>query len=115
MRIIGGPTVSAEILTVRIESAPVDGAEEPELWAAITEDGLSMDVRSGENGGRRLRHGAVVRALQMVTRLGSSGTAEARFRIGKDWSRERLRVVAFVQDRRTRRVLGATAAPVSTR
>jgi len=114
IRIIGGPTFSAEILTVRIESAPVDGgAEESELWAAITEDGLSTDVRSGENGGRRLRHGAVVRALQMVTRLGSTGTAEARFRIGKDWSRERLRVVAFVQDSTTRRVLGATAAPAS--
>jgi hypothetical protein len=108
-------TLSGDILNVRIESAPFDGgAEEPELWAAITEDGLSTDAFGGENRGRRLRHGAVVRVLQMVGRLGASGgTAEARFRIGKDWSRERLRVVAFVQDRTTRRVLGAGATPFS--
>src|SRR5262249_30083640 len=103
-----------DTLNVRIESTPFDGgAEEPELWAAITEDGLSTDVLGGENRGRRLRHGAVVRALQMVGRLGPSGAAEARFRIGKDWSRDRLRVVAFVQERTNRRVLGAGATPFS--
>ena len=115
VRITGGPrTLSDDILTVRIESGPLAAdASMPELWVAITEDGLTTDVHAGENGGRKLRHGAVVRALQKIGRLDPSSAAEARLRVGKDWMRERLRVVAFVQERASHRILGATAEPLS--
>jgi hypothetical protein len=115
VRITGTPDkLSGDVLTIRIESAPFDGdASTPELWVGITEDGLSTDVRGGENGGRKLRHGAVVRALERIGRFDPGSAADAQFRIGPDWVRERLRVVAFVQERASHRILGATVAPFS--
>ena len=107
--------LSGDFLTVRIESGPYDGdAGAPELWVAITEDGLATDVLRGENGGRKLRHGAVVRSLQRVGIPDASFVAEARVRIGEAWVREQIRIVAFVQDRTSHRVLGAGATPLHT-
>ena len=115
VRITGVPrALSDDVLTVRIESGPLTAdAGTPELWVAITEDGLTTDVQAGENGGRKLRHGAVVRALQKIGRLDPSSAAEAHVRVGKDWMRERLRVVAFVQERASHRILGATVERLS--
>ena len=114
IRISGTPgALSGDLLTVRIESGPYDGdAGAPELWVAITEDGLATDVLGGENGGRKLRHGAVVRSLQRVGIRDTSFAADARVRIGEVWVREQLRIVAFVQDRTSHRVLGAGATPL---
>jgi hypothetical protein len=59
LRITGTHNSSAgDIFTVRIDSGPYDGdTRAPELWLAITEDGLSTDVLGGENGSRKLRLG----------------------------------------------------------
>jgi hypothetical protein len=94
---------------VTIESLPEsDRAEQPEVVVAIVEDGLRSDVKRGENAGKVLTHAAVVRSM---TALGpaSGGSAKTRVKLSPDWNRERLKVVAFVQERRSRRVL-ATAA-----
>lgn len=69
-----------------------------ELVVALIEDGLDVRVERGENAGRSLRHGAVVRALTVA---GADGVA--RFPPGT----RATRAVAFAQDGRTRRVLGA--------
>ena len=101
---------SEGLVTVRIESGPLGGdVNSPELWVAITEDGLTTDVQAGENGGRRLRHGAVVRALQKIGRLVPGSPTEARLRIDKDWTVKRLRIVAFVQERSSHRIVGLAA------
>jgi hypothetical protein len=113
IRISGTPGALSDLLTVRIQSGPYDGdAGAPELWVAITEDGLATDVLGGENGGRKLRHGAVVRSLQKVGIRDARLAADARVRIGEAWVREQLRIVAFVQDRTSHRVLGAGATPL---
>jgi hypothetical protein len=116
VRISGTPgALSGDLFTVRIESGPYDGdAGAPELWVAITEDGLATDVLAGENGGRKLRHAAVVRSLQKVGIQGPSFAADARVRIDKAWVREQIRIVAFVQDGTSHRVLGAGATPLRT-
>jgi len=56
-------------------------------------------VRRGENAGRKLAHGAVVRRLERVP---SSG--ELRVRLEPGW--KNLSVVAFSQDPRTGRITG---------
>ena len=81
-----------------------------DVFLAVTEDGLVTQVQRGENGGRQLRHSAVVRALTRVGTIpaGSkpwSATASAPF--SSDWNPGRLRVVAFAQDHTTRKILGA--------
>jgi hypothetical protein len=107
-------TVPDDTIRVRVAVGTVDGApNQSELWVAITEDGLSTDVKGGENGGRRVLHGAIVRALQRVGSLDRRFAAETEVRISKDWTRERLRIVAFVQERGSHRVLGAATTSLA--
>jgi len=78
----------------------VDGASEGDgqVLLAITEDGLSTEVRNGENGGRTLRHSGVVRELREIGSLRQgqfSATVKAVHH--PDWKSENLRAVVFVQ------------------
>ncbi len=78
----------------------VSGTEEKDgkILLAITEDGLSTQVGSGENGGHTLRHSGVVRELREIGSLRhgqfSSAVKAARH---SDWKTENLRAVVFVQ------------------
>jgi hypothetical protein len=81
----------------------------------ITEDDLSSNVTRGENAGDQLVHRAVVRDFQVLGRLDSTGSFDAapEVTLPKNWKRENLRAVAFVQDRSTRDVLGASILRLS--
>lgn len=84
---------------------------------ALTEDGLSSDVRRGENAGRRLEHARVVRSLNRIGVLASDPTSkpvrlEAGMEIQPDWNRSQLFVLAFVQRHRDHRIIGAAEAPL---
>jgi hypothetical protein len=82
-----------------------------DLLVAVTEDGLTSNVRAGENSGRALVHAAVVRRLTTVGEAtGEQATARTNVLLGREWQRERLKIVAFVQERSSRRVLGAAVA-----
>jgi len=76
----------------------------------VVEDGLVSKVERGENAGRTLAHTAVVRALQRVGTV-AAGAAQwsAEVPVPSNDSWKEPRVVAFVQDVRTRRVLAAGA------
>ena len=90
--------------------------DQPDVWLAVTETGLHTAVKGGENSGVDLHHAAVVRKLQ---RLGSatpkSGAAaggmpvfsSVKVSLDSGWKRENLRVVAFVQERHSLRIIGA--------
>ena len=84
-----------------------------EVMLAVTEDNLATKVGAGENGGRELHHWAVVRELRSIGRL-HDGSFESAvpLKLKKDWKREDLRVVVFVQDPATGRIDGAATAPV---
>ncbi len=69
-------------------------------WVAITEAQVVSHVSHGENGGRTLQHVGVVRSLTKVSQ------GEAHIRLDKSWG-EDLRVVTFVQDERSGRILQA--------
>jgi hypothetical protein len=85
--------------------------KDAELVFAVTEDRLVIDVKRGENAKRTLRHSGVVRWLKSAGEIGSS-PATATVMLASDWRRENLRVVAFVQSRKNRRVVAAAfAAP----
>ena len=101
-------------LQVRVENLPLlfNGGT-VEVLLAITEDGLRSSVLRGENGGRLLKHTAVVRRLNVIGRIASQEnrtfTANPTTNLASGWRRENLRAVVFVQDRESRRVLGAAA------
>ena len=98
------------------EGTSLTGAAD--VFLAVTEDGLVTKVQRGENGGRLLRHSAVVRSL---TRVGTVPTgsepwsATSTLRLSSDWNLDRSRIVAFAQDQATRKILGAAAVNVTAK
>jgi len=78
-----------------------------ELWFAITEDNLVVDVKRGENANRTLRHSGVVRILQSAGVIDSNvpGIKGTTLKLDPQWRREHVRVVAFVQSRRNQKII----------
>jgi len=102
-------------LSLSVEKRPkLSDGDSAEVLLAITEGGLASDVSSGENSGRKLKHAGVVRRL---TKLGevSAGTfsADTDVTFGEGWRRENLRAVVFIQERASRRVIGASSLKLS--
>lgn len=100
-------SVGADKILVRIKA---ENSAPGEVMLAITEDNLASKVHAGENDGRELRHAAVVRQLQPLGRL-RDGSFEAGLplKIQKDWKRQDLRVVVFVQEPQSGKIKGAAA------
>lgn len=101
-------------LTVSIEALNSKPREAADVLLAMTESGLSSSVSRGENAGRRLTHTAVVRKLINVGVLETGKTLTRTISIETDsaWKSENLRAVVFVQERDSRRVLGAASTQV---
>ena len=84
-----------------------------EVMLAFTEDNLGSKVGAGENNGRELRHSAVVRELRSLGPLrNDSFQAEVPLKIKKDWKRNDLRAVVFVQESRSGAIDGAASLPL---
>ncbi len=87
-----------------------------DLVVAVTEDNLVSRVSRGENRGRVLSHGSVVRSLTTVARLDATDTSSADARlitVDAGWALRSLRIVGFVQEQGSRRILGAGSATVA--
>jgi len=106
-----GATVDSANLAISISDLQSAWTgDSAEVLLAITESGLRSSVSRGENAGRSLHHTAVVRALSSLGNIDSqskSFSAEPVVRIEEKWKRENLKAVVFVQERASRRVLGA--------
>lgn len=105
-------TVSADnLLTLEAVTTTHAGDDSAALYLAIAENGLQTQVKAGENQGATLAHDHVVREWLGPFRL-HDGTAQVRreFRLPAAWQRERLEIVAFVEDERTGAVLQALLA-----
>jgi hypothetical protein len=87
------------------------GGDAPEVWMAITEAKLHSDVRGGENSGQDLHHASVVRKLKKIERAKITGensfSSEERVKFDRGWKRENIRVVVFVQEKKSKKILGA--------
>lgn len=70
------------------------------VMLAISEDNLSTHVGGGENGGRELRHAAVVRDLRQIGKLVNGnfeGQISGKKPLPKDWKPQDVHYVVFVQ------------------
>lgn len=83
-----------------------------EVWLAITETGLHSAVTRGENAGENLHHAAVVRVMHKLGEAKGDGeisfAGDANVSLQKEWKRENLKAVVIVQEKKSRRILGAT-------
>jgi hypothetical protein len=106
--------------TVRLEiGAKVLRAERGGDWnvmVAVFEDDLVTAVPRGENAGRSLQNGHVVRSLteafSLPAREGAEGSQKLDVEIGQGWQRNKLGVAVFLQDPTTMRILGAAVRKV---
>lgn len=108
LAVSGGSELAAQIdVTVPSEISTVHGMD---VMAAVVERNLSTKVQRGENGGRLLKHGAVVRTLVSTGAIKPGERTFSRrmtFHADSAWKRPDLQVVAFVQDHKTKVVAGA--------
>jgi hypothetical protein len=103
-------------LTITAARLPIGRGERADLLVAVTEDRLQSDVKRGENHGRVLKHAAVVRSLHPVGEpIAGDAGAETVVALDDSWERSRLRIVAFVQERRSRAILASASIPVPPR
>lgn len=77
---------------------------------AITEDGLETHVGGGENGGRVLRHSAVVRGFRRIGQL-SNGSFEAVVPVNPQsgWSLQNLHAAVIIQNISSYKIEGAAS------
>jgi hypothetical protein len=84
-----------------------------DVWLAVTEKGLHNNVKAGENAGSDLHHAPVLRSLRKIGT--ADRTKDSAFSgvqsvsLNAKWKLENLRLVVFVQERKTRHILGAAA------
>jgi hypothetical protein len=100
-------------VAVDVRDLPALGrGDRADVVVAITEEGLRSNVTRGENHGRLLAHAAVVRQLIVIGEAASDRPSllRAEIPIGADWQRDRVSVVAFVQERRGRAILASAIA-----
>lgn len=113
-------TAAIELTPARQADGSIEGrasavvSEAPKhltLVVALTQDGITSKPNAGENKGETLAQNFVVRD---VAEFRGTGTIAGSFRFTPkaNWQPERTRVVAFVHDPRSGRVLQALAAPV---
>ena len=109
---VGISLTGYDSLSFRIDNLPA-GTRGADILLAVTESDIESAVERGENKGRRLRHSAVVRSLTSLGRFDAKKdnaySAEARLNLNPQWNRRNLRLVLFVQDRTSLRILGAAS------
>jgi hypothetical protein len=84
--------------------------EHADVVVALTQDHLANEVRRGENGGRRLAHSAVVRSLTALGSLeppGRTFETTVTVPVAADWNLGDIRIVGLLQERGSRRIVGA--------
>ena len=85
----------------------------PQAYVALFENGLSTDVKGGENRGVTLRHDYVVR--EWIGPLDVLAPFEHAIALKPEWNAKNLGVAAFIQDLGNGTVLQATALTVCTK
>lgn len=102
----------AVTLKVNVEkSLSVSPKDTAEVIVAITESGLRSSVKGGENNGKELQHSPVLREFKVIGAVGKSGeegfTAQPSVKLNAKWNAANLRAIVFVQEKKSRRILGA--------
>lgn len=86
-----------------------DAAGAATVYVAVAENKVQSSVAGGENGGRSLTHVAVVRVFALVgtVKAGNSFSKEVVIPIPSRMPASGIRVVAFLQDDKSHKIVGA--------
>jgi hypothetical protein len=101
-------------LSVQVTNPKNPKPRAADVYLAVTESELESQVLRGENSGRRLRHAPVVRSFGIIGRIDPRGSNVGQItntlRLPREWKRENVRAVVFVQEHDTLRITGAAVA-----
>jgi hypothetical protein len=120
-------------VTVAAENSSADGGQQfkvyvgkltgnsdrdtAEVWLAVSESGLQSSVGAGENAGKTLHHASVLRSLHKIGVATPKGDtafeSSTRIKFKPEWKTKNLQVVAFVQEKKSMRILGAATTGVA--
>ncbi len=110
-------TTKSDASRIEVHVGNLSGAsiQEPaDVWVAVTESNLETAVKAGENAGKNVQHAAVVRSLHKIGAVqakdSSPFVATQQIKFKSNWKTENLRIVVFVQERKSLRVLGVASA-----
>lgn len=93
--------------SVKVELGVKGGNRQTDVYVALADDSAQSQVTRGENSGHTLHHVAVVRTLLLAGKTDAQGTLNRDLTVPlKDGDSGALRVVVFLQDSGSRRVLG---------
>lgn len=101
---------------LKIDVSNIPKHEESTVYLVLAEDNLKSDVKSGENAGKNLSHVSVVRILKglsKITELSKTFQTEVTLQIGKDWDRTKTSAIIFIQENRSRRIIGVSRLAIS--
>jgi hypothetical protein len=88
-----------------------------EVWLAVTEDGLQSSVSQGENSGHVLHHIATLRSLHNIGVADANGASvsfagDPMVKFNSHWNPQNLHVMVFVQEKKSREILGAASTKI---
>lgn len=100
---------------LKINISEISKVENATVYIAIAEDNLSSNVKRGENSGRVLEHASVVRELKTIGNVKDSNStfsAESKIEFQLNWKKENLKIIVFVQENESRKILGVNKIKV---
>jgi hypothetical protein len=99
-------------LRVEVSATPPSTGERSlDVMVALVESGLTTPVGRGENASKVLHNDFVVRKLQRAFVLsGAPQRKVVELPIGADWQRANMRVTVFLQEPKSRRIVGVASA-----
>ena len=101
--------VSPFAITLRVAALPAGSASDAEAVVALTQNIARVEVKRGENGGSTLEHTAIVRDFASAGAVPAAGASlKVTLKAPAGVTAKDLRIVAFVQERASRRVIGTT-------
>jgi hypothetical protein len=88
-----------------------------EVWLAVTEDALHSSVSRGENAGHVLQHVATLRSLRKIGTADANGASvsfkgDPVVKFNSHWDLNNLHVTVFVQEKKSREILGAASTRI---
>lgn len=102
-------TPVADKFKIKISNVPAH--ENASVFLAVVEDNLTSNRKGGTNANKNPALVSVVRNLSSLGMLTAAQTdleIETALQIQPDWTRENLKIVVFVQENMSRRILGVS-------
>jgi hypothetical protein len=99
-------SISGEKLSINIPNLPKH--ETATVYLAYTEDKLLRNIERGNNAGKTLEHPSVARGIQAVGTIDAQTQqfkAEIFPQLQPEWKRENLKIIVFVQENATRKII----------